>query len=395
MHLDLATILTLHPLSLAVGALCFLLVRSRSLHIRGLGKMSMGFLVLGGGSLLAGAGLEDVIDYRTWTFWSFVSGPVSYSLIYVGLINLIEERPAGRNWFAFVVPIVLTTWAFVSDFYLDNVERSAVFLSVMAMFALAAVWMVLRDKRGERLQTRWGLAGAFVCKAIIALTTIVVIARPDLMPVTPAATFLLLILCQFAIAMFVLILVQERSERRLIALTETDSLTGIHNRHWMMDRLPQQVQPGSAYVIIDIDHFKQVNDRYGHVAGDQVLTGVAQAMMRSLGETAIFARMGGEEFGLFLPDVGVARAIETVEQLRATVASLAISHDGEVIPVTLSAGVAVAPVAKTMTKLMGRADAALYAAKRGGRNRVVLAGANTHLTAPGATERFDQPASSL
>jgi len=373
MHLDLATILTLHPLSLTVGAICFLFVRFRSKHSRGLGKMAVAFFVLAAGSLLAGAGAQNLVDYDTWTFWSFVSGPVSYALFWIGLINLLEERSAGRGWFVVVLPVSLTAWAFVTEFYLDNAQRSTIFLSVMGIFALASAWLVIRDRQRERLQTRWGLAGALTFKAIIAFATFLAIAYPQWIAVTAPTTFLVLILCQFAIAMFVLIFVQERSEQRLIALTETDSLTGIRNRHWMMDRLPRKVPAGAAYVVIDIDHFKQVNDRHGHLAGDHVLTAVAQAMGKQLGPDAILARMGGEEFGLFLPDARKDEAQKTAERLRHHIGSLVILHEGTAIPVTLSAGVAVAPAAMSITQLVARADEALYAAKRGGRDRVVLA----------------------
>lgn len=373
MHLDLATILTLHPLSLLVGAICFLYVRFRSRRSRGLGKMAVAFLVLAVGSLLAGAGAQGVVGYDTWTFWSFLSGPISYALFWVGLINLTEERPAGRAWLVLVLPLGLTLWARISGFYLHDAERASVFLSVMGGFALASAWLVVRDRPCELLQTRWGLGGALVCKAMIAFGTLVAINYPGLLPITPPTTFLVLILCQFAIAMFVLILVQERVERRLIALTETDSLTGIRNRHWMMDRLPRQAPKGSAYVIMDIDHFKQVNDLYGHLAGDQVLTEVAQARGRLLGPDAILARMGGEEFGLFPPGAGKDEARQTAEELRRSIGSLLILHEGTAIPVTLSAGVAVAPAATSITQLVARADQALYAAKRGGRDRVVLA----------------------
>lgn len=396
MHLDLATILTLHPLSLLVGAMCFLYVRFRSRRSRGLGKMAAAFLVLGMGSLLAAAGAQGVVDYETWTFWSFLSGPVSYALFWVGLINLTEERPAGRAWFVLVLPLGLTVWARISGFYLHNAERASVFLAVMGSFALASAWLVVRDRPGEFLQTRWGLGGALVCKAVIAFTTLAAIAYPGRLPVSPPTTFLVLILCQFAIAMFVLILVQERAERRLIALTETDSLTGIRNRHWMMDRLPRQVPKGSAYVIIDIDHFKQVNDRHGHLAGDLVLTSVAQAMGKLLGPDAILARMGGEEFGLFLPGAGKDEAQQIAEELRRSIGSQLILHEGTAIPVTMSAGVAVAPVAMSIAQLVARADEALYAAKRGGRDRVVLArfeaAAADDVTASGDSGPVTKPA---
>lgn len=377
MHFDLATILVLHPLSLIVGALCFLYLRMRSRRSPGLGKMAVGFLILALGSFLAGAGEEGLIDYSTWTLVSLVTGPLAYTLFFIGLFNLLTERPVGRLWWMLVVPFGLTVTAIVTQFHLVNLYRASVFLSTMGLYALASAVLVLKDPQRERLTSRYGLAGALGFKALIAAATIGGLASPETYHFQPAATFLMLILCQFAIAMFVLIVVQERAERRLIALTETDSLTGVRNRHWMMDRLPRQTSLGSAYVIIDIDHFKQVNDRYGHVAGDHVLTAVAQAMARSLEATAIFARMGGEEFGLFLPETSEEAAFEAVERLRATVESLVIQHEGTTIPVTLSAGVAVARAEMSMTLLVARADAALYAAKRGGRNRVMLAGTDT------------------
>jgi diguanylate cyclase (GGDEF)-like protein len=374
MHLDLATILILHPLSLAVGAICFLYVRFRSRRSRGLGKMAVAFLLLAFGSLLAGAGAQDVVDYETWTFWSFVSGPFSYALFWVGLINLTEERSAGRRWIVLVLPIFLTIWALLSRFYLDNYERSTVFLSVMGIFALASAWLVVRDRQREKLQTRWGLAAALTFKALIAFATFLAMSYPDTIPVSPPTTFLVLILCQFAIAMFVLTLVQERAEQRLIALTETDSLTGIRNRHWMMDRLPRMAPAGSAIAIFDIDHFKKVNDRYGHAAGDRVLVAVAQAMAAALGEGAIFARMGGEEFVLFLPASRPEDCVAVAERLRATVASLVVEYEGVAIPVTMSAGTAVTPGERSMSRLVARADEALYAAKGAGRNRVAYLG---------------------
>ncbi|MDH4441075.1 MAG: GGDEF domain-containing protein [Rhizobium sp.] len=370
MHLDLATILILHPLSLVVGAGCFLYLRWYSRRSRGLGKMAIGFLVLAAGSVLAGEGIQGHIDYATWTFLSFVSGPVSYALFWLGLLTLVTERPAGRGWWIVVLPVVLSGLALATGFHLDNLYRSSIFLSVMAGFALASAWLVARDPQGERLQSRYGLASALVFKALIAVITIASIVAPAVMGFGAAESFLVLILCQFAIAMFVVILVLERAEKRLIALTETDSLTGIRNRHWMMDRLPRQMPAGSAFLVIDIDHFKRVNDLHGHAAGDLVLKAVAQAMAETLGAQALFARMGGEEFGLLLPKASEIEAIASGELLRQTVEALAITFDGVAIPVTLSAGVAVARGEMSLTRLIGRADEALYVAKRGGRNRV-------------------------
>lgn len=391
MHLDLATILFLHPLSLTVGALCFLYLRYRSRRSRGLGKMAVAFLVLAAGSLLAGAGEQGVVDYAHWTLLTLSAGALAYTLLFIGLFTLLTEQPAGRLWWMLVVPLALVATAIVTQFYLVNVYRACVFLTSMGLYALASAALALCDPQRERLGSRYALAGALAVKALIAFATIAGVVNPEIVHLSTATTFLVLILCQFAIAMFVLILVQERAEKRLIALTETDSLTGIRNRHWMMDRLPRQIVAGSAYVVIDIDHFKQVNDRHGHAAGDQVLTAVAQAMVRVLGASVIFARMGGEEFGLFLPKASEEGVFETAERLRAAVASLAILHEGVTIPVTLSAGAAVAPAAMSISQLVARADEALYAAKRAGRNRVELAAFDTVVIEMQAEGRRDAP----
>ncbi len=372
MHLDLATILILHPLSLTVGALCFLYLRYRSRRSRGLGTMAVSFLVLAVAALAAGAGEQGVIDYATWTFGTTVAAPLAYALLFVGLTHLMTERRAGRVWWVMAIPACITLIAVFTQFPMVKLCRSIVFLTAMGGFSAASAVLALWDPQKERLESRYGLAITFAFKALLAFATLGGVFNPEIVRLTPAATFLILILCQFVIAMFVLILVQERAERRLIELTETDSLTRIHNRHWMMDRLPRRAPPGSASVVIDIDHFKRVNDVHGHAAGDMVLTMVAQAMAGRLGEDAIFARVGGEEFGLFLPKTSEIEAIAIAEMLRQTVEALSIVHDGIKIPVTLSAGIAVAREDMSTKRLAGRADEALYVAKRAGRNRVRL-----------------------
>jgi diguanylate cyclase (GGDEF)-like protein len=375
MHLDLATILILHPLSLTVGAICFLYLRFRSRRSPGLGKMAVAFLVLAMGSVAAGAGEEGLVDYETWTYWSFVSGPLAYTLFFIGLRILLTERPAGRSAWLFVVPAGLAVAAYVTGFHLVNAYRASVFLWSMALYAIGSAVLALSDPQREGLGSRYGLAGALCFKALIGFATFAAVSYPDWISVTPPTTFLVLILCQFAIAMFVLILVQERSEQRLIALTETDSLTRIRNRHWLMDRLPVQAPKGSGFVVIDLDHFKRVNDQYGHLVGDLVLKRAAQAMALRLGEGAYFARTGGEEFGLYLPRTSAAEMLAIGEALRQEVEGLGIVYEGVTIPVTLSAGGSMADEVMSTKRLAARADHALYVAKREGRNCVRLYGA--------------------
>lgn len=372
MHLDLATILTLHPLSLTVGALCFLYVGYRSRRSLGLGKMAVAFLLLAAASLAAGAVEQGAVVSSTWAFITALAAPLAYALMYVGLWNVMTERPAGRVWWIMAIPAVIALAALLTQFPLIKPIRVTVFLMALGGFSTACALLALRKQGTERLESRCGLAAAFAFKALIGFATIGGLIHPEIVWLTPAATFLVLILCQFATAMLVLVLVQERAEQRLIALTVTDSLTGIRNRHWLMDRLPRQVPANSAFLVIDIDHFKQVNDRHGHPAGDLVLKTVAQTMAATLGEGAIFARTGGEEFGLYLPQTSELEALTIGDMLRKAVEALVVQHEGVPLTVTLCVGVAVASEPISSKRLVAQADEALYVAKRAGRNRVRL-----------------------
>jgi diguanylate cyclase (GGDEF)-like protein len=158
----------------------------------------------------------------------------------------------------------------------------------------------------------------------------------------------------------------------------TDGLTGMPNKRAVTDALKRTfaqattTQAPLALLLLDLDHFKQVNDQRGHPVGDQVLANVG-ATLRSVLRTRDFAgRNGGEEFAVLLPDTGIADALEIAERVRVAVAE--ISLPGTDVSVTASIGVAVFPDhASTPDRLERLADAALYLAKRQGRNRVELA----------------------
>ncbi len=160
-------------------------------------------------------------------------------------------------------------------------------------------------------------------------------------------------------------------------LTEarTDGLTGLFNRRAFDKALDglfgDWTQKGQSFSMgmIDIDHFKQINDTYGHPAGDAVLREVSQVLQRELGSEICVARYGGEEFAILssLPNEKLAQLLD---ELRAKVNSLQVAHESQVISVSLSAGAAQICSDDKIGKLVRRADEALYAAKLGGRNRV-------------------------
>lgn len=159
-----------------------------------------------------------------------------------------------------------------------------------------------------------------------------------------------------------------------------DALTGLANRRKFMDRFEPATarmrRSGAplALLAVDIDHFKRINDAYGHPAGDEVLVAVGRILERTVRRSDLAARFGGEEFMVLLEETGVAGAVEVAEKLREAVAAerFDVESGGRTvgIGVTISVGVAVAERETSFDDLMERADQALYAAKLAGRNRV-------------------------
>jgi diguanylate cyclase (GGDEF)-like protein len=168
--------------------------------------------------------------------------------------------------------------------------------------------------------------------------------------------------------------------RRLEDLASTDQLTGLNNRRVMIERLDEEharfLRSGQRYalVMMDLDHFKIVNDTYGHSAGDAVLREVAERLRASVRSTDTLARLGGEEFLLLLPMNDIDGALVHAGRIRKHIAATPIACGSASIPITLSLGVAeVFHSDRSSQSVVSRADAALYRAKAAGRNRVEAA----------------------
>ena len=170
-----------------------------------------------------------------------------------------------------------------------------------------------------------------------------------------------------------------REKRILEELSITDSVTHLKNHRYFQDRLKVEVERSTRHnrpltlVMADIDFFKMLNDRYGHPVGDQILKGVAQRLVDQLRLIDTVARYGGEEFGLILPDTPFESAMMVAERIRLSFVKKPIGLPDDVLgPVSLSLGVAAVPDhAFTAQELIAQADAALYQAKRQGRNQTV------------------------
>ncbi len=168
------------------------------------------------------------------------------------------------------------------------------------------------------------------------------------------------------------------ANEKLVELSYTDALTGLANRRKLQKQLHELAERGGAashsLVFIDVDHFKDINDRLGHPAGDEVLRTIAESLMAATPPSALVARYGGEEFACLLPGVPLADAVTIAEQMRTDVEKRPITVPGsaEQVDATISAGVAAVILESEadMHELLRVADVALYRAKGEGRNRV-------------------------
>jgi diguanylate cyclase (GGDEF)-like protein len=171
--------------------------------------------------------------------------------------------------------------------------------------------------------------------------------------------------------------VLQRQQVELQQLATLDPLTGVANRR-EFERLARLVLARAqrsglptSLIVVDLDHFKAINDAWGHPAGDAVLGQTAAHLLGHLRRTDVLARYGGEEFMLLLPDTNLADALGVAEKLRASLQDLAIPWDGQTLRLSASFGVTTTGAqAEDLGSLYSRADLALYKAKHGGRNRV-------------------------
>jgi diguanylate cyclase (GGDEF)-like protein len=172
-------------------------------------------------------------------------------------------------------------------------------------------------------------------------------------------------------------IVVEQFELQQIA--KQDSMTGALTRRGFFAEVEKEFQRAgryerpSALVVIDVDHFKSINDRYGHPAGDAVLVSIANACMATMRKSDIFGRIGGEEFGLLLPETDAEEARLAAERIRSMVEATIIEVGGAEVRATISLGVAPRPATgETVATWFSEADIALYEAKQFGRNRVAI-----------------------
>ena len=193
-------------------------------------------------------------------------------------------------------------------------------------------------------------------------------------------------LCLLALSILATIYVRRALDAEHAARKElehfalTDPLTSLPNRRAFMEAATQHIVQSQAdpkrklsLAVVDIDHFKRINDRFGHPAGDEVIKEVGQRAIAALRKHDFVGRIGGEEYGVILPRADLDTACTVCERLREAIAGSPIVRNDAIIPFTASIGIAEFRADDDIDHLLARADAALYEAKTGGRNQVRLA----------------------
>ncbi|WP_326541549.1 GGDEF domain-containing protein [Pseudorhodoferax sp.] len=264
----------------------------------------------------------------------------------------------------------------------DYRMRLVVFASTLALLLMAHVHLLLRKGRGFAARFTAGVLTVQVLVLLVRAATTFWLDQPDTlrfgsspMQAVYVATYSFSVLL---VSVGVLLMASERLRTEFEHLANHDSLTGALARRVVMHDSAQEFvrwqryQHGFALLMVDVDHFKRINDQHGYAAGDRVLARVVDALGHALRTVDRLGRYGGEEFLVLLPEVQAGEARMVAERMRLAVARLAATE--QVPACTVSIGVAcVQRGDASLDAVLARADAALYEAKRLGRNRVELA----------------------
>ncbi|AHK02002.1 MULTISPECIES: GGDEF domain-containing protein [Rhizobium/Agrobacterium group] len=370
-ELDLATVILMQKCSYIVGMLSFIYLKLTNRGLHGPTALAAGFAAMAAGSTLAGYGEWGIMSPALWQFGSIVFGIVGYALIWLGLKIVSDGRAASRGTVSAVCLIALLAIVLAQQVADNNAYRAALFNGCAAVAYLAGAGGLFARWRKEPLLSRFALGAIAGISGLISLSVAKSVLLPQYAAIDLVNAFFLIIMLNFAIALFVMMLVAERSERKLLVLANTDPLTGVKNRRFFFQAMPAVPGRNDAAMLLDIDHFKSINDRFGHAVGDSVLQEVAKRIGGSIRGGDVLARYGGEEFIIFLPGAGVQKACMIGERIRDAIAITEVDCGGLRVGVTISIGVATSGDMRCDLQTLAKmADRALYRAKTDGRNCV-------------------------
>ena len=301
--------------------------------------------------------------------------PISWPAVATGVALAI-----AANWYAYTLPH-------------DTVERNLIYQAPYAIMQASAAWSIARSRRRQPIDL--GLLALFILSALQFISkpfaALLMGGSGDSTATYLATTYALYsqslgAILQVATGLLMLMLLGRDMLVEITARSETDPLSGVFNRRGFEERAAPGIHYAgvpAALVLADLDAFKGINDNYGHDTGDLVIVAFAALLRDNAPPEAVVGRLGGEEFAVFLPGVNIAAARLLAESLRSNFAALAIAGLPPHIRCTASFGVAARLDAESLSGLRRRADSALYAAKRDGRDRVGVACGPSAETMPG------------
>ncbi len=380
MHLDVPTLLAVEAFIAAVSAAMILVGCPRRQRGRGCIWWVLGALSAAASVLLILIGITQGI-------------PILVLLADLGFALSPAFYWAGARTFAgrqVSYPLMLTGFAIMAILHLVPALRPAPWWQMAVLFAITAAYLLsgaveLALSR-EKMRARWVLAALlavhgllFIAGSAEALTGML---QAEALP--PLSSWFGLvhfesIVFSMGSAVFVIAFVRELSEAEQRKVAEADALTGVSTRRAFLNAMTGALERSrnggmpASVVVFDLDHFKSVNDRHGHVVGDAVLRLFADTVRAALRRGDWIGRIGGEEFALLLPETSLSAALEVADRVRAMFEIAARSVDGLALGTTVSAGVATSSAGSTVQSLLVAADDGLYRAKAKGRNRVEAA----------------------
>ncbi len=378
---DLRTIIFMSMLLTFMLSMLLAITRTHHKEVHGPGYWAVGNLVIGLGMVL-------VLIQLDATKVLFLPGMAligaGLSLFINGIQAFIGRKPNHR------IPVLVFFLLMIIDAYFMLTQHDVRSTVVLGAIIFAAIYLYcarLTFSRDEGVvgSLYWIASSLYLLMAILMLGRAVYASQVgaevfDSFATWPvnAYTFMLGAVSQFFISSLFVLILSYKLSQNLESIATIDSLTGVLNRRGLEDAalkmqdICKRINLSMAVLLIDIDHFKKVNDQHGHLCGDDVLRHLAKEIANILRSSDVLGRYGGEEFCAFLPNTTESDALGLAERIRAGVEASPLKLNHGAIKATVSIGVADSVRAGYDFKgLVATADSAMYGAKNGGRNRVV------------------------
>jgi diguanylate cyclase len=380
-NFDLKTIIFMSMLLTFMLSMMLAITRKHHKGMHGPGYWAVGNLVIGLGMVLA---LIQLDAPKPLFLPGMALIGVGLSLYINGIQAFVDRKPDHR------IPVVVFLLLIAIEAYFMLQQQDIRTTAVLSAIIFSVIYLYcarLTFSRDEGIVGTlfWITSSLYLLMALLMLgrayfATQVDAAVFDSFATWPvnAYTFMLGAVSQFFISSLFVLMLSYKLNQKLESFATIDGLTGVLNRRGLEDAaikmqdICKRINLSMSILLIDIDHFKKVNDKYGHLTGDDVLRHLSKQIASILRSSDVLGRYGGEEFCVFLPNTNEGDAVGLAERIRAGVEANPFIDDQETIKTTVSIGVADSVRAGYDFKgLVATADSAMYGAKKGGRNRVV------------------------